>query len=102
MEALVRLISQPVHMVGHSLGASVLARVAARMPEQVRSLTLVEPSLFYLLAAAGRLSEHAEIKAIADRVLRHIGENDADEAARSFIELASVRMTRWTLGSARR
>lgn len=84
--ALVRLISQPVHMVGHSFGGSVLTRVAVRMPEQVRSLTLVEPSLFYLLAASGRLSEHAEIKAIASRVLRYIGENDADKAARSFIE----------------
>lgn len=86
VEALVRLIGQRVHMVGHSFGGSVLARVAVRMPEQVRSLTLVEPSLFYLLAASGRLSEHAEIKAIADRVIRYVRENDADEAARSFIE----------------
>jgi pimeloyl-ACP methyl ester carboxylesterase len=86
VEALVRLISQPVHMVGHSFGGSVLARVAVRMPEQVRSLTLVEPTLFYLLAPSGRVSEHAEIKAIADRVIRYVGENDADEAARSFIE----------------
>jgi pimeloyl-ACP methyl ester carboxylesterase len=86
VEALVRLLSQPVHMVGHSYGGSVLTRVAIRMPEQVRSLTLVEPTLFYLLAASRRLSEHTEIKAIADRVIRYIGENDADEAARSFIE----------------
>jgi pimeloyl-ACP methyl ester carboxylesterase len=56
------------------------------MPEQVRSLTLVEPTLFYLLALSGRISEHAEIKAIADRVIRYVGENDADGAARSFIE----------------
>jgi pimeloyl-ACP methyl ester carboxylesterase len=86
VEALVRLISQPVHMVGHSFGGAVLARVAVRMPEQVRSLTLFEPALFYLLAASGRLSEHAEIKAVADRVIRYIGENDADEAARTFTE----------------
>ena len=86
VEALVRLISQPVHLVGHSFGGSILARAAVRMPEQVRSLTLAEPTLFYLLAPSGRVSKHAEIKAIADRVIRYVGEKDTDEAARVFIE----------------
>jgi len=86
VDALVRFISQPVHLVGHSFGRSVLARAAVRMPEQVRSLTLVEPTLFYLLAPAGRASEHAEIKAVADRVVRYVDENKAAEAARGFIE----------------
>jgi pimeloyl-ACP methyl ester carboxylesterase len=85
VEALVRLISQPVHLVGHSFGGSILARVAVRMPGEVRSLTLVEPTLFYLLAPSGRVSEHAEIKAVADRVIRYVGKGDADEAARGFI-----------------
>ena len=86
VDALVRFISQPVHLVGHSFGGSVLARAAVRMPEQVLSLTLVEPTLFYLLAPAGRASEHAEIKAVADRVIRYVDENNAAEAARGFIE----------------
>src|SRR5689334_142904 len=62
VEALLHLLSHPAHLVGHSFGGSVLTRTAVRMPEKVRSLTLYEPSLFYLLAAPGRLSEHAEIK----------------------------------------
>jgi pimeloyl-ACP methyl ester carboxylesterase len=85
VEALVRLMAQPVHFVGHSFGGSVLARAAVRMPEQVRSLTLIEPALFYLLAPAGRASEHAEIRAVADRVIRYVAENDSAEAARGFI-----------------
>ena len=56
------------------------------MPDKVRSLTLYEPTLFYLLAPAGRASEHAEIKAVADRVVHYVGQNDAVEAARGFIE----------------
>jgi pimeloyl-ACP methyl ester carboxylesterase len=85
VEALVRLMSQPVHLVGHSFGGSVLTRAAVRMPGQVRSLSLAEPTLFYLLASSGKTSEHAEIKAVADRVIRYVGENNADEAARGFI-----------------
>jgi pimeloyl-ACP methyl ester carboxylesterase len=98
VEALVRLISQPVHLVGHSFGGSILARVAVRMPGEVRSLTLVEPTLFYLLAPSGRVSEHAEIKAVADRVIRYVGKGDADEAARgsSRIGSAPAPTTRWT------
>jgi pimeloyl-ACP methyl ester carboxylesterase len=86
VEMLMRSIAQPVHLVGHSFGGSVFARAAVRMPEQVRSLTLVEPTLFYLLAPSGRAPEHDEIKAVADRVIRYVDEGDADEAARGFIE----------------
>lgn len=75
VETLVLSISQPVHLAGHSFGGSVLARTAVRIPEQVSSLTRYEPTLFYLLAARGRASEHAEIKAVADRVIRYVGEN---------------------------
>jgi pimeloyl-ACP methyl ester carboxylesterase len=86
VEALVDLTSQPVHLVGHSFGGSILARVAVRRSSQVRSLTLAEPTLFYLLARSGRQSDHAEIKAAADRVIRYVGEGDVDEAARGFID----------------
>ena len=86
VELLVRLTSQPVHFVGHSFGGSVLARAAVRMPEQVRSLTLIEPTLFYLLAPSGRACEHAEIKSVADRVIHYVDANDSAEAARGFID----------------
>ena len=84
--ALVQWVSQPVHLVGHSFGGAVLTQVAVRMPDLVRSLTLCEPTLFHLLAPAGRTSEHAEIKAVADRVIRYVDQNDTAEAARGFFE----------------
>jgi pimeloyl-ACP methyl ester carboxylesterase len=38
-----QLFGEPVHVVGHSYGAIVAALAAARKPEMVRSLTLIEP-----------------------------------------------------------
>lgn len=86
IETLMRSIGEPVHLVGHSYGGSLLARAAVRRPEQARSLTLVEPTLFYLLAPFGRAPEHAELTAVADRFIRYVEAGDADEAARGFIE----------------
>jgi pimeloyl-ACP methyl ester carboxylesterase len=85
VEAMLDLLAQPVHLVGHSYGGLLLARAAVRNPKRMRSLTLIEPTLFYLLGKQRPL-EHAEIKAVADRVIRYFDENDADEAARGFID----------------
>lgn len=38
-----QLLKEPVHVVGHSYGAIVAALAAARKPQMVRSLTLIEP-----------------------------------------------------------
>ncbi len=40
---------QPVHLVGHSLGAAVAMRIALLRPDLVKSLTLYEPTVFHLL-----------------------------------------------------
>ena len=85
IQSIWQLVSEPVHMVGHSYGGSILARVAARDPERVRSLTLIEPTLFSLLEQFDRGAEHAEIKAVADRVVKYVGDGNPREAARGFI-----------------
>jgi pimeloyl-ACP methyl ester carboxylesterase len=86
IEALLEELAQPVHLVGHSYGGAILARTAVRVPEKVRSLTLYEPTLFHLLAPAGKLAEHDEIKSVADRVIHYVSANNAEEAARGFID----------------
>lgn len=40
------LITRPLDLIGHSLGATVALRIAVAAPEAVRSLTLIEPVLF--------------------------------------------------------
>ena len=86
IETLQLKISEPAHLVGHSFGGGVLTRAAVRMPERVRSLTLYEPTLLYLLAPNDRTSEDAEIKAIADRVSQCVRSRDYGEATRVFID----------------
>jgi len=41
---------EPVHLVGHSFGGAVALALAITMPQAVRSLTLIEPAAFRLLA----------------------------------------------------
>ncbi len=86
VEALVDLTGTPVHLVGHSYGGAIMARVAVRVPDRLLSLSLIEPTLFHLLRPARRLDEHAEIKAVADRVVRYVDVDDPEEAARGFID----------------
>jgi pyruvate dehydrogenase E2 component (dihydrolipoamide acetyltransferase) len=49
-----------VHLVGHSLGGSVAAAVAARDPARIRSLTLIAPAGFGAEINAGYLRGFAE------------------------------------------
>jgi pimeloyl-ACP methyl ester carboxylesterase len=65
---------------------AIMARVAADAPARVRSLTLIEPTLFHLLAPAGKVKEHDEIRAVADRVIEFVDAGESEEAARGFIE----------------
>ena len=44
-------IGEPFHLVGHSFGGAVALKVAQMMPEMVRSLVVIEPAAFHLLAA---------------------------------------------------
>lgn len=58
------------HLVGHSSGGATAFAFARRYPEHVRRLVLFEPTLVRLLPAeilTQQLSEHAELKAAAER-----------------------------------
>ena len=84
--SLIELAGPPVHLVGHSYGGSILTRAAVRMPGKVRSLALIEPTLFYLLRPAGKAIEHAEISAVAEHVIRNVDAAQPREAAHGFID----------------
>lgn len=44
IEAFLKTLDEPVHLVGHSRGGRLALHVAARAPERVRSLVLMEPA----------------------------------------------------------
>lgn len=58
------LLDEPTDLVGHSYGAVVALLVAARRPEAVRTLTLVEPAAFAL--ARGDPAVEAVIDALIE------------------------------------
>jgi len=86
-EASIALIEQtgaPVHLIGHSYGATVALRVAYARPDLVRSLVMIEPVFYALLDDA---NDDAFARTIA--VERLFGEyfeaGDLRAAARQFI-----------------
>jgi pimeloyl-ACP methyl ester carboxylesterase len=77
----------PVHLIGHSYGGAVAMRVAAARPSRIASLTLYEPSAFYLLRDLGLRAEVelAEITGIARSVARGLVSGAYVEAAATFV-----------------
>jgi len=81
-----------LHLVGHSYGAALLLEAARMLGERVKSLTLVEPSLFHLLR--GR-PEWAEVQTLARAVLGAVARGDDRAAAKSFMTYWLGRWRWW-------
>lgn len=74
---------EPVDLIGHSFGATVALRMAVEMPEQVRSLTLIEPVYF----AAAQYTDPDAVAAHLEEAasyLEPIARGDVENAARLF------------------
>ncbi len=84
--AMVDVLGEPAHVVGHSYGAHVAMRMALEHPRRARSLALVEPSMAYLLAHAGESAAYAEIRGVADRFFAFARSGELDSAARAFVD----------------
>lgn len=78
----------PVHLVGHSYGGAVALRLACERPARIASLSLYEPSAFFLLrwmGAKGRLAWD-EIHSLAAGVARDVAGGDYSAAACRFVD----------------
>jgi lipase len=72
---------QPIDIFGHSYGATVALRLAMQRPDLVRSLVLVEPSLF---AAAKGTAVHAEFTEVHRPLHALLAAGDCKAAAELF------------------
>jgi len=78
------LVGARPHIVAHSYGVLGTLIAAARRPKHVRSLTLIEPPLFYLVPGD---SEVEHLERIGNQVLTH-GLDTEPGALREFLRIA--------------
>lgn len=85
--ALIDRTERKVHLIGHSYGGGVALHIARARPGRIGSLTLYEPSAFFLLKqfAAGA-APYGEIRAIADAVADGIATGSHHAVAEIFID----------------
>ncbi|WP_456391114.1 alpha/beta fold hydrolase [Profundibacter sp.] len=78
------LLTRPMHLIGHSFGATVALRLAQERPEMVRSLTLIEPVFFAIAKSTNAYAEHmADFQPFVDAMQR----GRHEDAARLFTEV---------------
>jgi pimeloyl-ACP methyl ester carboxylesterase len=77
---LAALLDEPAHLVGHSYGGIACLLAAARRPEQVLSLTVIEPPALAL--AAG----HPAADELRERVSAAFGAGDPEDVFVGFVE----------------
>jgi pimeloyl-ACP methyl ester carboxylesterase len=76
-----------VHLVGHSLGGAIAMHAAShQLRGRVASLTLIEPSLFFLLEQSGRLDAYCEIATVLEYAVGCVREGFCTAAAECFID----------------
>jgi pimeloyl-ACP methyl ester carboxylesterase len=80
VHALLDRAGAQAHLVGHSYGGAVALHAARTRGGRFRSLVLIEPVAFYLLA------DRAEIAAVADGVRRAVASGDYMGGCRHFYE----------------
>ena len=73
-------------LVGHSFGATVAMKAAARFRGRVQRLVLLEPNPTYLLKRTGRTAAYAEFLALRDLVKEKGGAGDWAAAAAAFAD----------------
>jgi pimeloyl-ACP methyl ester carboxylesterase len=85
--ALIDATDRKVHLVGHSYGGGVALHVALARPDRIASLTLYEPSAFYLLKQFGEgAGPFAEIRAVADLAAACVARGNERGGAKSFVD----------------
>jgi lipase len=79
-------LDEPMDLIGHSFGATVALRLAARHPDRVRSLILIDPVLFAAAEYADRKVFDGQ-KAEAARLSHDMAHHGAEQATRGFVSV---------------
>ena len=74
------MLGDGAHLVGHSWGGAEALLAAARRPNAVRSLTLIEPSLFPIVMTDPALRANPEMQAVAGRLAQLMMQSETPAA----------------------
>ena len=74
------LLGEGSHLVGHSWGGAVALLAAARRPEAVLSLTLIEPALFPIVMTDPALRADPQMQAVGGRLAGLMMQSDTPAA----------------------
>ena len=79
---------EPVHLVGHSYGATVALKIAAMRPDKIQSLTLIEPAAFNAFwTAHGHMAPEAQgFARMGDTVQSLVAMGAPEQAMQRFID----------------
>lgn len=86
INVLADLAPGPLHLVGHSVGGLFALDAATRLTNRLTSLTLVEPSAFFLLRQEGCREAWAEIEQVASKFQEQAKAGLTAEAMAQFID----------------
>ena len=86
VEAVLPADAREVHLVGHSFGASVAMKAAARLSGRVAKLVLLETNPVYLLPHFGRSAAFAEIMELRNCIKTFGARGEWATAAQRFAD----------------
>ena len=87
-DAVARFLTHPMHLVGHSFGATIALRLAIEQPDMVHSLTLIEPVFFAAAIGTAAYQQHEkEFQPFIDAMWR----GDVIAATRIFTDLWGLK-----------
>lgn len=82
---LAKLVSEPVHLVGHSYGAAVAIGAARELGSLVRSTVLIEPVVFQMLKEPGHERDWQTVERLARNVQEHVVAGRPRRAAAAYM-----------------
>jgi lipase len=90
VHAVVDLVGEPVHLIGFSWGGATALQVGVTTPEELSSLTVIEPEAYSLLRLENP-QVFAEIVGLRDRWREHVRADRWYEAFEEFIDFYNGR-----------
>lgn len=84
--ALLDKINKKAHIIGHSYGACIALESARRKPEQIASLTLIEPTSFHLLKDSRFQKSWQEAQRFTSRIRQRVQKKKFRSATRVYMK----------------